>query len=75
MGEVGVAVVVADAAADPPTLEALRTFSAERLARYKLPEELRVVDALPLTAMDKVDRRRLAADIGGVQDPPPSRRA
>ena len=27
-----------------------------RLAAYKLPEELRLVDALPLTAMEKVDR-------------------
>jgi acyl-CoA synthetase (AMP-forming)/AMP-acid ligase II len=74
MGEVGVAVVVATDAAHPPTLEALRAFSAERLARYKLPEELRVVDALPLTAMDKVDRRRLATEVGGVGAAPPARR-
>jgi acyl-CoA synthetase (AMP-forming)/AMP-acid ligase II len=73
MGEVGVAVVVAEDAAQPPTLEALRAFSAERLARYKLPEELRVVDALPLTTMDKVDRRRLAAELGRVGATPPSR--
>ncbi|MCU1449360.1 MAG: Acyl-CoA synthetase (AMP-forming)/AMP-acid ligase, partial [Acidimicrobiales bacterium] len=59
MGEVGVAVVVPRG--DPPTLEALRAYAAERLAAYKLPEELRVVDALPLTSMDKVDRRALAA--------------
>jgi non-ribosomal peptide synthetase component E (peptide arylation enzyme) len=52
----------------------LRAFSAERLARYKLPEELRVVDALPLTAMDKVDRRRLATEVGGVGAAPPARR-
>jgi len=58
MGEIGVAVVVAD---EPPTLDALRTFAQDRLARYKLPEAITVVDALPLTAGDKVDRRALAA--------------
>ncbi len=73
MGEVGVAVVVAADPAAPPTLEGLRAFGAERLARYKLPEELRVVDTLPLTAMDKVDRRRLATDVGGVGTGSPSR--
>jgi acyl-CoA synthetase (AMP-forming)/AMP-acid ligase II len=44
-----------------PTLEALRTFAAARLAAYKLPEDLRLVDELPLTAMEKLDRRALAA--------------
>jgi len=61
MGEVGVAVVVPADPGAPPTLEDLRAFLADRLARYKLPEALRVVDALPLTPMQKVDRRRLAA--------------
>jgi acyl-CoA synthetase (AMP-forming)/AMP-acid ligase II len=62
MGEVGVAfVVVSSGAAGPPSIEQLRAFAAERLAAYKLPEELRVVEALPLTSMDKVDRRALAA--------------
>lgn len=60
MGEVGVAVVVARDPARPPTLEGLRAHAGDRLARYKLPEDLRVVDALPLTAMDKVDRRALS---------------
>jgi acyl-CoA synthetase (AMP-forming)/AMP-acid ligase II len=61
MGEVGVAVVVPAEAAAPPTLGDLRTFAGERLAHHKLPEDLVVVDDLPLTAMQKVDRRRLAA--------------
>ena len=60
MGEIGVAVVVADEG-EPPTLDALRTFAQDRLARYKLPEAITAVDALPLTAGDKVDRRALAA--------------
>lgn len=61
MGEVGVAVVVARDAAMPPTLDDLRRFASSHLARHKLPEDLRVVDALPLTGMDKVDRTALAA--------------
>jgi len=65
MGEVGVAVVVPEDPAHPPTLETLRDYGADRLARYKLPEDLRLVDALPLTAMDKVDRRGLAREVGG----------
>jgi acyl-CoA synthetase (AMP-forming)/AMP-acid ligase II len=62
MGEVGVAVVVPIDAERSPTLEELRTFLEPKLARFKLPEALRVVDALPLTPMQKVDRRGLAAE-------------
>lgn len=61
MGEVGVAVVVARDAATPPTLEELRTHAADRLARHKLPEDLVVVDQLPLTTVAKLDRGALAA--------------
>jgi len=61
MGEVGVAFVVPARGAATPTLESLRSFGSSRLAGYKLPEELRVVDALPLTSMDKIDRRALGA--------------
>lgn len=60
MGEVGVAVVVPRDIDSPPSLDDLREFSRDRLAAYKLPEELRVVEALPLTAGEKVDRRALA---------------
>ncbi|HVN51139.1 MAG TPA: fatty acid--CoA ligase, partial [Acidimicrobiales bacterium] len=63
MGELGVAFVVAADPAAPPTLEALRVFGGAELARHKLPEELRVVDVLPLTSMDKVDKRALAAQL------------
>lgn len=61
MGEVGVAFVVPARGAATPTLDALRSFGTSRLATYKLPEDMRVVDALPLTSMEKVDRRALAA--------------
>ncbi|MFL6239859.1 MAG: class I adenylate-forming enzyme family protein [Actinomycetes bacterium] len=59
MGEIGVAVVVPEGA--PPELDALREYGAERLAAYKLPEDIRCVEELPLTAGDKVDRKALQA--------------
>jgi len=63
MGEIGVAVLVPDGT--PPELDELRTFAGQRLAHHKLPEALRVVDALPRNASDKVDRRRLVAEDSG----------
>lgn len=70
MGEIGVAVVVtaggggAQGGDAPPLLDSLREFASSRLARYKLPERLVLVDALPLTAMDKLDRRALEQMVG-----------
>ena len=61
LGEQGVAVVVPADPARPPSLEELRAFARERVSSYKLPDDIRVVDALPLTAGDKVDRRSLEA--------------
>jgi acyl-CoA synthetase (AMP-forming)/AMP-acid ligase II len=59
MGETGVAVVVPTDPPSPPTLDELRDFGASQLAKHKLPEAIRIVDELPLTAMEKLDRRRL----------------
>lgn len=61
MGERGVAHVVPAAGSRAPTLEDLREFLRSRIAAYKMPEGLRILDALPLTAMQKVDRRALIA--------------
>ena len=60
MGEIGVAVVV-PRPDHQPTLDELRAFAAEKLAAYKLPEAILLVDELPLTSMDKLDRRALSA--------------
>jgi len=57
-GEVGRAFVVVEPGYDE---EALRTHLVERLARYKLPRTIVVVDALPLTAIGKIDKKLLAA--------------
>jgi acyl-CoA synthetase (AMP-forming)/AMP-acid ligase II len=59
IGEIGVACVVPADAARPPTLAELRTHVAEELADYKAPDELLIVDELPLTAMLKPDRLAL----------------
>lgn len=67
MGEIGVACVVPRDPARPPSLEQLRAFARDRLAAHKLPEAVVVLDALPLTTAEKVDRRALAriVDPGG----------
>lgn len=41
------------------TLESLRAFAEIRLARYKLPRELRLVDALPRNSTGKVQKANL----------------
>jgi len=73
MGEIGVAVVVPRAPDAPPTLDALRAAASERLAAYKLPEALEIVDALPLTAGEKIDRRALAGVFGASTSTPGER--
>jgi len=64
LGEIGVAFVIQAAGADEPTLEELRAFCKERVADYKAPDRLLVVDELPLTSMLKVDKRALLARAG-----------
>ncbi len=60
MGEIGVAVVVVTPGQPPPSLDELRSASQD-LGSHKRPDRMIVTSALPLTAMDKVDRRALAA--------------
>lgn len=62
LGERGVAVVVPADPSAPPTLEDLRAHLRPRVAKYKFPEGLRFVDSLPLTPMQKIDRRALESD-------------
>jgi acyl-CoA synthetase (AMP-forming)/AMP-acid ligase II len=62
-GEIGVAVVVPSTGSPAPTLDDLRAFGSARLASYKLPESVVVVHSLPLTTMDKLDRRGLRESI------------
>jgi fatty-acyl-CoA synthase len=57
-GEVGRAFL---AVADGYDEESLRAFLAERLARYKIPRSIVILDALPLTAIGKIDKKLLAS--------------
>ena len=54
--------------ATAPTVAELRDFAADRLAAYKRPEAVEVVDELPLTAMQKLDRAALRDQFGGSSD-------
>ena len=47
------------------TLGAVQDFVRRRLAGYKIPRRLVVVDELPLLASGKVDKKRLRADLAG----------
>ena len=67
IGEIGVAFVEPADPAHPPTIEELRAFSRERLADYKAPDQLEIVDELPMTSMLKIDKRALAARLAADQ--------
>ncbi len=63
LGEIGVAFVVPGQGEDPDPAEllaGLRERARGRLADYKAPDRVEVVDHLPLTSMMKVDKRALA---------------
>jgi len=68
MGEVGTAVVVPRDPGSPPTLEMLRDYCVGELADYKLPDAIRLVDTLPLTPMEKIDRGALREEIARSED-------
>lgn len=62
LGE-AVCACVAPAGPRVPDLHELRGFLADSLARHKLPDELCLVDAIPRTAIGKVDRPDLATRV------------
>ncbi len=64
-GEVGLAVVVPESGVTI-TLDELNTFAARRLARYKLPKRLALVDELPRNVTGKVSREQLKSDHHGI---------
>jgi acyl-CoA synthetase (AMP-forming)/AMP-acid ligase II len=61
IGEIGVAFVVPPAGCDAPSLDELRAWCGARLADYKAPDRLVVLDELPRTPMAKVDKEALRA--------------
>ncbi|MEU6404780.1 AMP-binding protein [Streptomyces sp. NPDC046985] len=58
-GEEVLACVIPLDAADPPTLQDLRAFCEGRLAHYKIPSRLSVLDAFPMTVSGKVRKVEL----------------
>jgi acyl-CoA synthetase (AMP-forming)/AMP-acid ligase II len=61
IGEIGVAFVVPADPSRPPSRDAVRAWTRERLADYKAPDRVEIVPELPLTAMLKIDRDALRA--------------
>ena len=59
LGEVGVAFVVAALGEAPPDLAAVRARVTAQLADYKAPDVVIALDALPVTAMGKIDKLAL----------------
>lgn len=66
--ETPVAVLVRDGE-DRVTLEDVRGFLGDRLARFKLPTDVRYVPALPRTGSGKVDKAAIRASLLGEADP------
>ena len=58
-GEVPVACIVPAPGAATPTLQDLRDFLDDKLARYKHPKDVLVLDALPRTGMGKIHKSAL----------------
>ena len=61
-GEEVVAFVALGAGASA-TEEELIAFTKERMAANKYPREVHVVDAIPLTSVGKLDRKKLRASV------------
>ncbi|MER6569609.1 AMP-binding protein [Streptomyces sp. NPDC001093] len=63
-GEEVLACVIPYDAADPLTLEELRAFCRDRLAHYKIPSRLRILDSFPMTVSGKVRKVELREAYG-----------
>ncbi len=59
LGQTGVAFVVPSQSEENPTLEDLIEFGKDKLAKYKLPEEISIISELPLKNGFKIDRSSL----------------
>ena len=62
LGEIGVAFLVPAEGADPSCLgpDDVRTWCRARIADYKAPDRVVLVDDLPVTSMLKIDKAALA---------------
>jgi len=64
--EVGVAYVMGSPGPDP---DELREFARQRLANYKIPKQIVVLDSLPMLPIGKVDKKALRARHGDAPSP------
>ncbi len=63
-GEEILACVIPRDPADPPVLEEITAYCRERLAHYKIPRRLRVLDSFPMTVSGKVRKIELREGYG-----------
>ena len=59
------AIIQAADPADPPTFDEIRAHAKERIAPYKVPKSIEVVDEIPRSAATKVNRGALLEARGG----------
>ena len=64
-GEEIVAFVSLHSSEAPLSAEALIDWARERIGGYKYPRELRIVEAIPLTPVGKIDRKALRSRVAG----------
>ena len=77
-GEELMAWVVLREGAEPLTAEAVKAFCADKLAHYKIPRYVHVVDGFPMTVtgkVRKVEMREAAVGILGLHDAAAARHA
>ncbi|MEV6260858.1 AMP-binding protein [Streptomyces sp. NPDC051784] len=63
-GEEILACVIPRDPADPPTRDEIAAYCRERLAHYKIPRRLRILDAFPMTVSGKVRKVELREGYG-----------
>jgi acyl-CoA synthetase (AMP-forming)/AMP-acid ligase II len=68
MGEVGLALVVPVAGSDPGAADSLVDWARERLANFKVPRSVRLVESLPMNAGGKVLKRDLRLEYAAQPD-------
>jgi fatty-acyl-CoA synthase len=62
------AVLVAADPDDPPTLESVRAFLTDRVARWWLPDAIELVDEIPKTSVGKLDKKVIRGKLDVVLD-------
>jgi fatty-acyl-CoA synthase len=62
------AVLVAADPTDPPTLESVRSFLADRVVKWWLPDAIELVDEIPKTSVGKLDKKVIRGQLDVVLD-------